>query len=140
MRRNNEERLMGVSKPTPSEDVPKMANPMDFVMPTEFVALPSEGKYPEGHPLHGQDSIEIRYMTAKDEDILSNRSLLKSGIALDRLIKNLIKDKNIDHRSLFVGDRNAIMIHARASAYGTDYRPKVQCPACGEISKFQFDL
>ena len=66
MRRNNEERLMGVSKPTPSEDVPKMANPMDFVMPTEFVALPSEGKYPEGHPLHGQDSIEIRYMTAKD--------------------------------------------------------------------------
>ena len=140
MRRNNEERLMGVSKPTPSEDVPKMANPMDFVMPTEFVALPSEGKYPEGHPLHGQDSIEIRYMTAKDEDILSNRSLLKSGLALDRLIQNLIKDKNIDHRSLFVGDRNAIMIHARASAYGTDYRTKVQCQACGEISKFQFDL
>ena len=92
MRRNNEERLMGVSKPTPSEDVPKMANPMDFVMPTEFVALPSEGKYPEGHPLHGQDSIEIRYMTAKDEDILSNRSLLKSGLALDRLIQNLIKN------------------------------------------------
>jgi len=140
MRRNNEERLMGVHKPTPSEDAPQMANPMDFVMPTEFVQLPSKGKYPEDHPLHGKDSIEIRYMTAKDEDILTNRSLLKSGLAIDRLIQNLIKDKSIDHRSLLTGDRNAIMIHARASAYGTDYRTKVQCPACGEISKFQFDL
>ena len=140
MRRSNEERLMGVHKPTPSEDVPKMANPMDFVMPTEFITLPSQGKYPENHPLHGKDTLEIRYMTAKDEDILTNRSLLKSGLALDRLIQNLIVDKSIDHRSLLAGDRNAIMIHARASAYGSDYKTKVQCPACGEISKFQFDL
>lgn len=140
MRRNNEDRLMGGHKPTPSEEVPQMPNPMDFVTPTEIVDLPSLGRYPEGHPLSGKDTIEIRHMTAKDEDILTNRSMLKKGIAIDRLLQNLMKDKNIDARSLYVGDRNAILIHARASAYGQDYKTKIQCPACGETSKFKFDL
>ncbi len=140
MRRNNEDRLMGGHKPTPSEEAPQMANPMDFVTPTQFVQLPSKGRYPEGHPLYGQDSIEIKYMTAKDEDILTNRSLLKKGLAIDRLIQNVIKDKSINARSLYIGDRNAIIINARASAYGADYKTSVQCPACGEVSKFEFDL
>ena len=140
MRRNNEDRLMGGHKPTPSEEVPQMANPMDFVTPTELVDLPSKGRYPEGHPLHGRETIEIKHMTARDEDILTNRSMLKKGVAIDRLIQNLLKDKSIDARSLYVGDRNAILIHARASAYGQDYKTKVQCPACTETSKFKFDL
>jgi predicted RNA-binding Zn-ribbon protein involved in translation (DUF1610 family) len=140
MRRNNEDRLMGGHKPTPSEEVPQMPNPMDFVTPTEIVDLPSLGRYPEGHPLSGKETIEIRHMTAKDEDILTNRSMLKKGIAIDRLLQNLMKDKNIDARTLYVGDRNAILIHARASAYGQDYKTKIQCPACGETSKFKFDL
>ena len=79
-------------------------------------------------------------MTAKDEDILTNRSLLKKGLAIDRLIQNIIKDPSIDARSLYVGDRNAIIIHARASAYGADYKTSVGCPACGQNSKFSFDL
>jgi len=140
MRRNNEDRLMGGHKPTPSEDAPQMANPMDFVTPSEFVQLPSKGRYPEEHPLHGKDSVEIRYMTAKDEDILTNRSLLKKGLAIDRLIQNIIKDKSIDARSMYIGDRNAIIIHARASAYGAEYKTSVVCPACGETSKFKFNL
>ena len=141
MRRNNEERLLtGQHKPTPTEDAPPMANPMDFVTPTQIVELPSKGRYPEGHPLHNKDSIEIRYMTAKDEDVLSSKSLLKKGLAIDRLIRNLIKDKSIDPSSLYIGDRNAIMINARAAAYGADYRTSVQCPACGTTQKFMFDL
>ena len=131
---------MGGHKPTPSEEVPQMPNPMDFVTPTEIVDLPSLGRYPEGHPLSGKETIEIRHMTAKDEDILTNRSMLKKGIAIDRLLQNLMKDKSIDARGLYVGDRNAILIHARASAYGQDYKTKIQCPACGETSKFKFDL
>jgi len=131
---------MSGHKPQSSEDIPQMPNPMDFVTPTEFVPLPSRGRYPEEHPLSGQDSIEIKYMTAKDEDILTNKSLLKKGLAIDRLIQNVIKDEAIDARTLYVGDRNAIMIHARASAYGRDYRTSVTCPACGESGKFKFDL
>ncbi len=131
---------MGGHKPPPSEDVPQMANPMDFVAPTEWVELPSKGKYPDGHPLHGQDSIEIKYMTARDEDILTNRDLLKKGLAIDRLISNLIKDKSIDSKYLYVGDRNAIMLYARVSAYGADYKTKINCPNCGEQNKCTFDL
>ena len=82
MKRNNQDRMMGGHKPEKTEDAPQMANPLDFVMPTEFVDLPSKGRYPAGHPLCGQDTIEIRYMTAKDEDILTNRSLLKKGLAI----------------------------------------------------------
>ena len=59
-----------------------------FVVPTEFVELPSQGRfYPEGHPLHGEDSIEIRQMTAKEEDMLTSRTLLKKGWRLIGLSK-----------------------------------------------------
>ena len=141
MRRNNEERLMtGQHKPNHTEEVPRMANPMDFVTPTDLVELPSKGRYPEGHPLHGETHIEIKHMTAKDEDILTNRGLLKEGLAIDRLIQNVIKDNSIDGRYLYAGDRNAIMIRARASAYGNDYKTKAQCPACGSTQGLKIDL
>mgnify|MGYP003112381723 CR=1 FL=1 len=140
MRRNNEDRLMGGHKPTPSEDAPQQVNPMDFITPTEFVELPSKGRYPVGHPMNGQDNIEIRYMTAKDEDILTSRSLLKQGVAIDRLIQNLIKDKSIDASSLFIGDRNAIIVYARASAYGNIYKAKITCPNCSAVGSHKFNL
>tara|TARA_R100000388_G_scaffold75664_1_gene54923 strand:+ start:493 stop:1326 length:834 start_codon:yes stop_codon:yes gene_type:complete len=139
MRRNNEERLLKGHKPTPTEEA-SLPNPMDFVRPSQFVDLPSKGNYPHGHPLHGCESIEINYMTAKDEDILTNKSLLRKGLAIDNLIQNLIKDKSINGRSMYLGDRNAILVYARASAYGEDYKTKMQCPACETVSKTTFDL
>ena len=90
MRRNNEDRMMGGHKPNPSEDAPQMANPLDFITPTEFVELPSKGRYPPSHPMAGKENIEIRFMTAKDEDILTSKALLKQGVAIERLIQNLI--------------------------------------------------
>ena len=112
-----------------------------FVIPTEFVGLPSEGRfYPEGHPLHGEDSIEIKQMTAKEEDILTSRSLLKKGVAIERLIKSLIVNKKIDSNSLLVGDRNAILIAARISGYGYAYETKVGCPSCGTQQDYSFSL
>ena len=112
-----------------------------FVVPTEFVELPSGGElYPEGHPLHGESTIEIRQMTAKEEDLLTSRTLLKKGVALDRVLANLIVDKRINGDSLLVGDRNAIIIAMRVSGYGNDYNTKVTCPACNETQEFNFDL
>ena len=112
-----------------------------FVVPTEFVDLPSQGRfYPEAHPLHNQTSIEIKQMTAKEEDILTSRSLLKKGVAIDRLIQSLIVNRGIDSSSLLTGDRNAIVIAARVSGYGNDYETSVQCPACGSKQKYSFDL
>ena len=115
--------------------------PFSFVVPTEFVELPSGGRfYPEGHPLHKQDSLEIRHMTAKEEDMLTSRTLLKKGVALDRVIKSIIVDKRIDPDSLLVGDRNAIIIATRISGYGADYETKVTCPACGTSQNYGFNL
>ena len=120
---------------------PAQSGGFSFVVPTEFVELPSQGRfYPESHPLHGQDSIEIRQMTAKEEDMLTSRTLLKKGVALDRVISSLIVNKAIDPDSLFVGDRNAIIVATRVSGYGNIYETKVSCPSCGTNQEYSFDL
>ena len=116
-------------------------NPFSFVVPTEFVELPSKGKfYPENHPLHEQETIEIKQMTAKEEDILTSRSLLKKGIAVERVLHSLMVDKRVDPESLIVGDRNAIIIAARVSGYGHEYTTKIACPACSAQQQYTFDL
>jgi len=79
-------------------------------------------------------------MTAKEEDILTSRSLLKKGIAIDRVLKNIILDTRIDANTLLTGDRNAIIMATRVAAYGADYKTSVTCPSCSETSKFNFTL
>ena len=141
----NKGRVGGNKKSANPPPQPAMNNeagaPLSFVVPTEFVDLPTEGRfYPEGHPLHGQSCIELKQMTAREEDILSSRTLLKKGVALDRVIESIIIDKSIDPDSLFIGDRNAIIVATRVSGYGSDYSTKVTCPSCGTSTKYTFDL
>jgi len=122
-------------------DTPQQKSILDFVSPTEFVELPSKGiGYSEDHPLSGQDVIEIRFMTAKDEDILTSETLLKKGIALERLLENIIVDKTVDPKTMLIGDRNAVIIAARASGYGSLYQTKTTCPKCGTGAEISFDL
>ena len=140
----NQDRLGGVQQQDTSPPVQAMnegSGGFSFVVPTEFVELPSQGKYyPEGHPLCGESSIEIKQMTAKEEDMLTSRTLLKKGVALDRVIGSLIVNKGIDPDSLFVGDRNAIIVATRVSGYGNDYTTKVICPQCSTNQSYSFDL
>ena len=87
-----------------------------FVIPTEFVELPSGGRfYTEGHPLHGQDSLEIKQMTAKEEDILTSRALLKEGVALDRMLQSLLLEDGVRIGDLLIGDKNALLVFLRRS-------------------------
>ncbi len=145
MSRNRDRLGVGPSGP-PSAEAPPQAHtqseaPFSFVVPTEFVELPSQGRfYPPEHPLHAHDTIEIKQMTAKEEDILTSRALLKKGVALDRVIASLIVDKNIQPESLLVGDRNAIMIAARISGYGHEYNTNIDCPSCNATQPYSFDL
>jgi|9_EtaG_2_1085328.scaffolds.fasta_scaffold22447_1 hypothetical protein len=136
----NSDRLGQDNKPEHSEAPPQMS-PLNFVAPTEIVDLPSKGQgYADNHPLSGKDFVEIKYMTAKDEDILSNQSLLRKGIAIERLLSNIIIDNDIDPLSLLVCDRNAILIKARATAYGSNYDAIVNCPKCTTKNMLTFDL
>ena len=137
----NSDRLGLGSQPETGEAPPQMFNPLSFTTPTEFVDLPSKGLgYHKDHPLHGKDSLEIRFMTAKDEDILSNQSLIKKGVALERLLENIIVEANIDPLTLLIADRNAILIQARGTAYGFDYEARVTCPKCETANTMTFDL
>ena len=96
-----------------------------FKFPTEVVELPSKGLiYPEDNPL-SSGKIEMKYMTAKEEDILTNQNYIKDGTVLDRLMKSLIVSK-INYDDLIVGDKNAIMIASRILGYGKDYTFKYE--------------
>ena len=142
MSRNNQGRTGAPKRPEPA-DVPVTppAGGFSFATPTEFVELPTQGKYyPEGHPLHGEESIEIRYMTAKDEDILTSETLLKKGLAIERLLQSVIVNKAIDVNTLYVGDKNAILIAARITGYGNQYTTRTLCPGCSAVSEFTYDL
>ena len=148
MSRNKNRTGMGeIPKPESSGPPPQVMtqgqneNPFSFIVPTEFVELPSRGLfYPPNHPLHNQETIEVKQMTAKEEDLLTSRALLKKGLALDRVISSIIVNKNINPNTLLVGDRNAILIAARVSGYGNSYETNVTCPNCSTVNKHMFDL
>ena len=92
----------------------------EFKIPTEMVELPSKGLlYPEGNPLR-EGKVEMKYMTAKEEDILTNQAYIKQGIVLDKLLQSLIVTK-INYDDLIVGDKNSLMVASRVLGYGKDY-------------------
>lgn len=139
--RNNEDRFGSFESDAAPAASATQANPLDFATPTDMVDLPSKGKfYPEDHPLHNSETVELRYMTAKDEDILANKSLIKKGVVLDRLLQSVLVDKNININDLLIGDKNAMLVSARITGYGSDYNTKVPCPSCGSVSDHVFDL
>jgi hypothetical protein len=120
---------------------PQAQPTFSWSVPTEFVTLPSGGRfYPQGHPLHNRDTVEIKYMTAKEEDILTSRALLKEGLALDRMLQSLLVEEGVRIDSLLVGDKNALLIAARRTGYGPEYITSVSCPACNTSEQFEFDI
>ena len=93
----------------------------EYKFPTEMVELPSKGYfYFEGHPL-SSGKVEIKYMTAKEEDILTSQNLIQQGTVVDKLLESLIVDKSIKIDDMLVGDKNAIMVSARILGYGKEY-------------------
>jgi hypothetical protein len=139
--RNNKNRL-GAQQGEDSPATPGQIAPgLTFVVPTEFVELPSQGKlYPPNHPLYNQKTIEIKQMTSKEEDILTSESLIKNGVVLHRLIESVVVDKNIDPLSILTCDRNAIVVWSRIYGYGPEYNTKFQCPSCAKVEDVSFDL
>jgi hypothetical protein len=116
-----------------------MENQSKFSLPTETVELPSKGLlYSKENPL-SSGTIERKYMTAKEEDILSNQNYIKNGTVFDKLFKSLIVSK-IDYDDLTIGDKNAILIAARILGYGKDFQFKYFHPETGEEEVVTVDL
>ena len=97
----------------------------EFKFPTEEIELPSKGLvYPEDNPL-SSGKVEIKYMTAKEEDILTNQAYIQKGIVLDKLLESVIVSKiNID--DLILGDKNALLIATRILGYGGTYEVEIK--------------
>ena len=116
----------------------------DYKFPTEVVDLPSKGLiYPKDNPL-SFGKVEMKYMTAKEEDILTTQSYIKDGSVLDRLFQSLIigngDGQNIKYTDLTTGDKNSIMIAARVLGYGKDYKVEIQDPFSDEKQEEVIDL
>ena len=101
-------------------------NQYDF--PTEVLALPSKGLlYPEDSPLRS-GQIDVKYMTAKEEDILTSTNLIEKGLVIDRLLESVIADPKIKLDDLLIGDKNALMVGTRVLGYGKDYQVTIKDP------------
>ena len=106
----------------------------------EAVPLPSRGVIYNNDSLLGTETLEIKPMTAKEEDILTSRAYIKNGTVISKLIKSCLIDKSIDPDDLISGDRNALLIALRITGYGSDYTLEIGCPECGKTNKSTFDL
>jgi hypothetical protein len=112
-----------------------------FDVSIESVPLPSQGLvYSVDHPFCNAQTVELKMMTAKEEDLLTSRSLIKSGHIFSKLIQSCLVNKAVDPDSLLIGDRNTLLISLRCSGYGTNYDVKISCPQCGEDFDYTFDM
>ena len=115
-----------------------MSEQVKSQFPTEMVDIPSKGKlYPKEHPF-SSGKVELRYMTAKEEDIITSRTLIQKGIAFDRLLESLLVEK-VDLKTLLVGDKNALLIAARVLGYGKEYSINVT-DSMGQKQEVEVDL
>ena len=117
----------------PQQEQPK------FQFPTEEVTLPSKGALYSTNSLLSKGVIEMKYMTAKEEDILTNQNFIKNGTVINRLLKSLIVS-DINYNDLLLGDKNAILIAARILGYGADYEFMYTHPQTGEDEKVCVNL
>ena len=118
-------------------DVPQRS---ESKYPTNIIPLPTKGVfYPIGHPLSSGE-IELKEMSAKEEDLLANQQLIKSGRVLDKLMEALIVDKSIRTEDILIPDKNAIFIGIRQFSYGSSYPVSITCPQCSAQNKVDINL
>jgi hypothetical protein len=119
----------------------KVKSDFGLDIPVETIPLPSSGLvYPTDSTLHGVETVDIKAMTAKEEDILTSRAYLKKGTVITELIKSCLLDKSVDPRDMLTGDRNALMVAIRVTGYGAEYKAEIECPECGTKAPHDFDL
>jgi len=107
---------------------------------SETIDLPSEGRvYSKDSPL-ASGKIEIKYMTAKEEDILTSQNLIKKGVVIDKLLDSLILTDGVKTNDLILGDKNAVMVAARVLAYGPEYVVEITNPNTDEKMQHTFNL
>jgi hypothetical protein len=105
----------------------------DYGGATHFVTLPTKGvHYSKEHPLYEQQTIEIKMLTTKEEDILTNTSYIENGVVMNKFLESIIINKQLKPDSIHDADQMAILIASRVEAYGEDYKVVIDCQKCPE--------
>lgn len=118
-----------------------MSDEIKWEIPVETVPLPTHGKiYSPESFFYDKDTVDIKAMTAKEEDILSSQAYIKKGTVLNELIKSCVMDKDANPDDLIVGDRTALTMAIRITGYGTKYDVNITCRHCGSTSESNVDL
>ena len=111
-----------------------------YGFPTEVLSLPSQGLlYPEDSPLRS-GIIDVKYMTAKEEDILTSTNLIEQGLVITRLLESVIADPKVKLNDMLIGDKNALMVGTRVLGYGKDYEIMLTDPDTQERVEYSVDL
>ena len=107
---------------------------------THYVNLPTMGKYyPNGHPLHETAMVEVKMLTTREEDILTNPSYIEQGVMIDKLIEQILMVK-VPAKEIFEADQMAILVASRSEAYGQDYQVRILCQNCNTEYAHDIDL
>ena len=118
-----------------------MQEDFNWEVPVEAVPVPSEGKvYSPDSSLHNRSILEIKAMTAQEEDILTSRALIQQGSVISHLIRSCLIDKSVDVNEMLLGDKNALMVAIRVTGYGSRYSADVNCKSCNKGNNYDFDL
>lgn len=131
------DRIIPITRPSINNPVPQKP---ESKFPTEIINLPSKGWfYPEANPL-SKGNLEVKMMTAKEEDILTSKNLIQKNIVLDKLLESIIVDKTVNPDDILICDRNAIFFAIRKLAYGDDYNATMTCGRCGKENSITIDI
>ena len=130
--KQQEQKAMQSVQPAPQQTMTTV-NVSAYSVPTDFVDLPSQGRfYSESHPWYNKKTIEVRFMTTKEEDIITSPSYAQRGLIFDKLIESVSVDR-VSANTLLPGDKVAIILNCRKNAYGDDYEFRSVCGNCAEI-------
>jgi hypothetical protein len=111
-----------------------------YGFPTEVLSLPSQGLlYPEDSPLRS-GTIDVKYMTAKEEDILTSTNLIEQGVVITKLLESVIANPKVKLEDMLIGDKNALLVGTRVLGYGKDYEVMITDPDTNERVEFVVDL
>lgn len=131
--------IIPITRPSVSSPVPQ-AQSREHKFPTEVISLPSKGWfYPDSNPL-SEGTLELKMMTAKEEDILTSKNLIQKNIVLDKLLESVVINKSINLDEMFICDRNATFFAIRRLAYGDNYEASMTCGRCGKENMVTIDL
>lgn len=133
------DQIIPITRPSVAQSIPQ-SQKSESKFPTEVINLPSKGWfYPPESPL-SSGTLELKMMTAKEEDILTSKNLITKNIVLDKLLEAVVIDKKIDLETMLICDRNAAFFAIRRLAYGDDYNATITCPRCNKENEITVDL